>query len=60
MALDRGAVEELGVRPHRGDGRHLVDRDLGRGLAAQHSQERDRRIVAALAHSAVSPPLATR
>ena len=26
VTLDRGAVEELRVRPHRRDGRHLVDR----------------------------------
>ena len=32
LGFDRSAVEELRVRPHRGHGRHLAHRDLGRGL----------------------------
>ena len=47
VPLDRGAVDELVVRPHRRDGRHLVDRDLGGRLAAEHGQQRDGGIVAA-------------
>ncbi len=47
VALDRGAIDELRMGPDRGDGRHFVDRHMGRRLVAQHGQKRQRRIVAA-------------
>ena len=60
VTLDRRAVEELRVRPDRGDGRHLVDGDIRRGRATKHRQKRDRRIVAAPLLTEATPPLATR
>jgi hypothetical protein len=47
MTLERGAIEELGVRPDRGHGRELVDDDPLRRLAAKHRQQGNGRIVAA-------------
>ena len=55
-ALDRGAVDELRMRHHRGDGGELVDDDAGRRLAAHNRQQRDRRIVAATLELEVRRP----
>src|SRR5262249_40352225 len=44
---DRRAVEELRVRPHRSDGRHLVDGHLRWWRYAQRGQKRDSRVVSA-------------
>ena len=46
VPFDRGAVDELRVRPHRGDRRQLVDHDAGRRLAAQHRHQRHAVVVA--------------
>jgi hypothetical protein len=47
VALDRGALDELRVRPHRGDSRQLVDHDAGRRFTAQHRHQGYAVIVAA-------------
>ena len=60
VTLDRGAVQELRVGPHRRDGCHLVDDNIGRGRVAQHRQQRDGWIIAATFVDGGRPPLATR
>ena len=45
LALDGLAVDELVVRPHRGDGRHFVDHDLARHFCPEHRHQGNGRIV---------------
>ena len=47
VPFDRGAIDELRVRPHRGDRRQLIDHDAGRRFTAQHRHQRNAVVVAA-------------
>src|SRR5262249_48007298 len=47
VTLDRCAIEELRVRPHRGHRGHLIDDDRRRRRIAQHREQCNRRVVAA-------------
>jgi hypothetical protein len=46
MTLERCAIEELGIRPDRGNGREFIDDDPVPRLAAKHRQKGDGRIIA--------------
>ena len=43
--LDRDAIEELRIGPHRSDGGHFVDDNFGRERVAQHRQQSDSRVI---------------
>jgi hypothetical protein len=47
VTLDRRAIEELRVGPHRGHCGHLIDDDRRRRRIAQHREQCNCRIVAA-------------
>ena len=47
LTFDRGAVDELVVRPHGRHGRHLIDRHIHWRLGAHYGDQRDSGIVSA-------------